>query len=288
MIRYRLTHRTTYTYQTPAIRARHFLHLLPRVRPGQVLAAATLAIEPAPSSRWDEVDYFGNHITSVELDLPHDEFIATLEADIDVTPPQPIAHAGITWEAVAVAAASAAGIAEFRLPTKLTGTDDAVLAYAQSHFTPGADMMEATTAMMRDLYARFRYRPGSTTTTTTGPAALARREGVCQDYSHAMLASLRALKLPARYISGYLRSQIVGGETAYSGAEQTHAWVSVWLGWRHGWVDFDPTNDLIVSDEHVTLAWGRDFTDVSPTCGIILGGRRHTLKVSVVLAPAEP
>ncbi len=286
MIRYRLTHRTTYTYQTPAIRARHFLHLMPRMRPGQVLAAASLAIEPAASSRCDEIDYFGNPITSVDLDLPHDAFVATLEADVEITSVPAIERAGIAWEAVAADGAMPAGVGEFRLPTRLTGTDEGVLTYAHSHFTPGADMMVATTAMMRDLYARFRYRPGTTTTTTTGPAALARREGVCQDYSHAMLACLRALRLPARYVSGYLRSQILGGETAYSGTEQTHAWVSVWLGQAHGWVDFDPTNDLIVSDEHVTLAWGRDFTDVSPTCGIILGGRRHTLKVSVVLAPA--
>jgi transglutaminase-like putative cysteine protease len=208
-----------------------------------------------------------------------------LEADIEITPQPAIECAGIAWEAVAEDVELPAGVAEFRLPTRLTGTDALVFDYARRHFTPGADMMHATTAMMRDLYAIFRYRPGTTTTTTTGPAALARREGVCQDYSHAMLAALRALRLPARYVSGYLRSQILGGETAYSGTEQTHAWVSVWLGQRHGWVDFDPTNNLIVSDEHVTLAWGRDFTDVSPTCGIILGGRRHTLKVSVVLAP---
>ncbi|MDD2876642.1 MAG: transglutaminase family protein [Acidiphilium sp.] len=285
MIRYRLTHRTTYTYQTPAIRARHYLHLLPRSRPGQFLEATELGIDPWPSSRCDEIDYFGNRITSIDIDAPHRMFHATVQADIVITPQPAITWAGITWEEVAQDQTLPPEIAEFRLPTRLTGTDDAVVSYARSHFAPGADVMGATTALMRGLYAIFRYRSGVTSVTTTGPAALARREGVCQDYTHAMLACLRALGMPARYVSGYLRSQIAGDVNAYSGAEQTHAWVSVWLGSVHGWVDFDPTNDLIVSHEHVTLAWGRDFTDVSPTCGIILGGGRHTLKVNVILAP---
>ncbi|MGC9270031.1 transglutaminase family protein [Acidiphilium sp.] len=287
MMNYRLSHRTTYTYQTPAIRARHFLHLLPRARPGQILSAAALTIEPVPSNRCDEVDYFGNHVTSIDIDAPHTVFEATVTADITVAPLPMIRHAGINWEAIAGDPMMPPDIAEFRLPTRLTGTDEAVLAFVRGHFTPYADIMQATEALMHDLYAKFNYRAGVTTTATTGPAALAKLEGVCQDYSHAMLACLRALGLPARYVSGYLRSQIAGDVNAYSGAEQSHAWVSVWLGPMHGWVDFDPTNDLIVSDAHVTLAWGREFADVSPTCGIILGGRRHTLKVSVVLAPVN-
>jgi transglutaminase-like putative cysteine protease len=284
-MRYRLTHRTLYTYHTPAIRARHFLHLLPRNRPGQRLDVATLAIEPPPSDRYDEFDYFGNHITSVDIDAPHDMFRATVCADILIDPPARLERAGIAWEAVAQADTMPPEIAEFAVPTRLTGASDGVHALARRHFTPQADIMAATAALNHHLYAIFHYRPGVTSVTTTGPAALAKREGVCQDYAQAMLACLRAVGLPGRYVSGYLRSQTESADSGYSGAEQTHAWVSVWFGPLHGWVDFDPTNDLIVADEHVTLAWGRDFTDVSPTCGIILGGRRHTLKVSVVLAP---
>ncbi|MDX5932413.1 transglutaminase family protein [Acidiphilium acidophilum] len=289
-MRYRLTHSTLYTYQTKAIRARHFLHLLPRARPGQILDVATLAIEPAPSDRYDEFDYFGNRITSVDIDAPHDMFHATVRADILLDPRPPLEHAGLAWESIANDTALPPDIAEFAVPTRLTGADDGVLALARRHFTPQADMMAATAGLSHHLYEIFRYRSGVTSVTTTGPAALAKREGVCQDYAQAMLACLRAIGLPARYVSGYLRSQTVSPDSGnpdsgYSGAEQTHAWVSVWFGPQHGWVDFDPTNDLIVAGEHVTLAWGRDFTDVSPTCGIILGGRRHTLKVSVVLAP---
>lgn len=285
MIRYRLTHHTIYSYEKPAIRARHFLHLIPRARTGQTLDTATLTIEPPPIERCDSTDYYGNAITTIEIEAPHSTFRATTEATLRLDRPPPIQTANAAWESIAHDPRLPPDIAEFRLPTRLTGTDETVQACARRHFTPDADIMHATRSLMHDLYAIFRYRPGTTTITTTGPAALAKREGVCQDYTHAMLACLRTVGLPARYISGYLRSQPEADGTTYTGAEQTHAWVSVWLGPTHGWIDFDPTNNLLVTTNHATLAWGRDFTDVSPSCGIILGGGRHRLKATVLLQP---
>lgn len=285
MIHYRLIHRTSYDYETPATRARHFMHLLPRARPGQAVRQAMLRIGPTPSDRTDETDYFGNPTTTIEIDAAHDALEVTVEAEIDVAPAAPPVSAGFSWESVPADTQLAPEIAEFRGPSPLTLADDGVRALAATHFRPGTDLMAALTGLNRDLFTTFRYRPGSTTVATTGARALARREGVCQDYAHAMLACLRSIGLPARYVSGYLRSAPVSG-TAHRGAEQTHAWVSAWLGPAHGWVDFDPTNDLVVTGDHVTLAWGRDYDDVSPIRGVIRGGGRHTPRVSVSLGPA--
>ncbi len=137
----------------------------------------------------------------------------------------------------------------------------------------------------RRLYADMKYRSGVTNTATTAPQVLKSLAGVCQDYAHLMIAALRALGLPARYVSGYLRTLPLEGEVKRRGADQSHAWIAAWIGDDHGWVDLDPTNNLLVSDEHVTLAWGRDFQDVSPLRGIILGGGRHALRVNVDLDP---
>lgn len=286
MIRYRLIHKTQYRYETPATRARHFMHLLPRARDGQAVHHAALDVGPIPSSRADETDYFGNPTTTIEIDAPHETLDVTVAAEIGLAPPKPPETAGMAWAAMANDLRLPPEITEFRAPTRLTGTDEAVQAFTEAHFTPGADLMTALTGLMHDLFAGFRYRPGSTTIATTGARALARREGVCQDYAHAMLACLRGRGLPARYVSGYLRSSPTGGGAQHRGAEQTHAWVSAWLGPVHGWVDFDPTNDMLVTTDHVTLAWGRDYDDVSPIRGVILGGGKHTPHVSVRLEPS--
>lgn len=283
MIRYRLIHHTRYDYDAPATRARHFMHLLPRPRTGQIVRNAELRIGPAPSDRADETDYFGNPTTAIEIDAPHDALDVTVEAEIGLVPATPPVTAGFSWESVADDPDLAPEIAEFRVPSRLTQADQDVRAFAQAHFAPEADLMTGLVGLSHELFTIFRYRPGSTTIATTGARALARREGVCQDYAHAMLACLRARRLPARYVSGYLRSRAADGGT-HRGAEQTHAWVSAWIGPTYGWVDFDPTNDLLVTSDHVTLAWGRDYDDVSPIRGVILGGGRHTPSVSVSLA----
>lgn len=285
MILYRLIHLTRYLYETPASRARHFMHLIPRPAPGQSVRRATLTVAPHPSDRSDATDYFGNHTTMIGISVPHGSLDVTMEAEIAIDPAPSPALAGLAWDALAEDTVQPA-IAEFRLPTRLTGSDAAIAAFAASCFPPRADLMAATTGLMHALHAAFRYRPGSTTVATTGAGALARQEGVCQDYAHAMLACLRARNLPCRYVSGYLRSATVAGAVAHRGAEQTHAWVAAWLGPSHGWIGFDPTNDLVVATDHVTLAWGRDYDDVSPIRGIIRGGGRHTPEVSVWLEPA--
>ena len=160
------------------------------------------------------------------------------------------------------------------------GADASARSYAASCFPAGrpvlAGLLELTTRMRRE----FTFRAGVTTTSTPVAEVLRRREGVCQDFTHLMISALRAFGLPARYVSGYIRTRPT---SARLGADQSHAWVSCWMGARHGWVDLDPTNGIVVRDEHVVLGWGRDFGDVTPLRGVILGGGEQTLTVGVLL-----
>jgi transglutaminase-like putative cysteine protease len=159
--------------------------------------------------------------------------------------------------------------------------------YAVKSFPKGRPVLEALCDLNRRIYKEFRFRSGVTTISTPVSQIMKRREGVCQDFSHLMVSALRGLGVPARYNSGYIRTKPPPGQKRRQGADQSHAWVGAWLGPEHGWVDLDPTNGIVVQDEHVLLGWGRDYGDVSPVQGIILGGGVHHLKVAVDLEPDE-
>ena len=274
---YDLTHRTLYKYSEPSLFARHLLHLLPRTRSGQHVREACLTILPVPDFRFEEVDYFGNALTTIVLVAPHDMLEISLRAVIEVEAPAARNAASAGGRACG---ATAAEIAEFSVTTALTRADAAIASLAHDAAAGQDDAFSIGLAMMRAIHEQFTYRPGVTSVATTAALALARREGVCQDYAHVMLAALRVLGLPCRYVSGWLRS---AEETR--GAEQSHAWVSLWTGPGRGWVDFDPTNNLVVGCAHATLAWGRDFDDVSPVRGVIRGGGQHVPTVEVAMQP---
>ncbi len=282
---YRLRHATTYDYASPVVLGTHFMHLLPRNRPGQIIREAALEISPAPDNQRDEIDYFGNATTTVSLNAPHKQFVVTLSATVDVNQPAPPPPKDtLPWERIARLAIRHSDIAEYCLPSRLTRFAPGMADYAQASFPPGQPILAGLLHLNTRIFKDMDYRSGVTTTATTATQTLKTMVGVCQDYAHLMIAVLRSLDLPARYVSGYLRTLPLPGEDR-RGADQSHAWISAWLGPETGWVDFDPTNNLLVADEHVTLAWGRDFTDVSPLRGIILGGGRHTLRVAVELDP---
>lgn len=283
---YRLRHVTTYEYAEPVVLGTHFMHLLPRDRPGQFVREAQLDISPMPESRRDEIDHFGNYTTTISLTAPHRQFAVSLYATVDVVHPwAPLASATQAWERIAALGIDDPALAEFCLPSPLTQPASEIADYAAFSFPPGRPILEALLELNQRIWTDLAYCPGVTTTTTTAAQALKTRAGVCQDYAHLMLACLRALGLPGRYVSGYLRTSPPAGEERRRGADQSHAWVGGWLGHEAGWVDFDPTNNLMVFDEHVTLAWGRDFQDVSPLRGVILGGGRQSLLVNVDLDP---
>jgi transglutaminase-like putative cysteine protease len=283
---YRLHHATTYDYAQPVVLGTHFMHLVPRERPGQIIRESQLEISPAPDSRRNEVDHFGNFTTTVSLTNPHRQFVVALSATVDVEQPVP-PPPDLTpdWGEIAAIALRRADIAEFCLPSPLATPNADLAAYGAKDFAPGTPILRGLLALNRRVFDDMTYRGGVTTTATTAAQVLKSRIGVCQDYAHFMIAALRGIGLPARYVSGYLRTLPLPGVEKRRGADQSHAWVSAWAGDAIGWVDFDPTNDLLVHDEHVTLAWGRDFQDVSPLRGIILGGGRHTLRVNVDLDP---
>lgn len=289
-MRYRVVHRTAYAYGEAVDLAAHLLHLTPRPLPGQTVLAATIRSEPAPARTVTGEDHFGNVATWLFHTEPHAEFVVTLEAEVEVAfaaPPE--AGATPPWEVVRDLAAaggqSAWTAAEFAVSSPMAPRDGQAGRYALESFPPGrpilAGLVELTGRIRRD----FAFRPGATTLATPIAQVMQSRAGVCQDFAHLMIGGLRALGIPARYVSGYIRTRPKPGAERRRGADQSHAWVGAWLGPDHGWVDLDPTNDLVVRDEHVVLGWGRDYADVSPVRGIILGGGRHSLSVSVDLDP---
>jgi len=285
-VKYRVRHATAYDYGEPVDLASHMLHLLPRVLPYQTVGSAALDTTPVAARRTDGTDHFGNRVSWLFLDLPHAAFEVRLSASVEVAfPAPPEAAATPAWEAVVATARADWQAAEFAFGSRMAPADGAVGAYAARSFPPGRPVL----AGLRELTARIRndftFRPGVTTITTPVAQVLAQRAGVCQDFTHLMIAGLRALGLPARYVSGYIRTRPPPGGVQRRGADQSHAWVGAWLGPEHGWVDVDPTNDLVVSDEHVVLGWGRDFRDVTPLRGVILGGPEHELSVRVELEP---
>jgi len=285
---YRLRHVTTYAYAYPVDLAAHLLLLTPRRLPHQQVARAGLAITPAPTHVTESRDHFGNAATRVFLDVPHARFEVVAEALVEVCFPDPPPTAATPpWEAVAEAAARVPSAAEFVLPSPLAPLVAAATGYAAASFPAGRPMLAGLLELMGRIRRDFAYRGGVTGPNTQVAEVLEGRSGVCQDFAHVMISGLRGLGLPARYVSGYVRTRPPPGGLARRGADQSHAWVEAWLGPEHGWVGLDPTNDIVVRDEHVVLAWGRDFADVSPLRGVILGGGEHGLWVGVDLEEAE-
>ena len=287
---YRLRHTSRYAYGSTVDLAAHMLHLRPRRLPWQRVVSERLLVDPPPVRREDGTDHFGNAVTWLFLDRSHDIFEVTGEAVVDVRfPAPPPAAETPAWEKVAAAAwrggAAAAEAAEFLFDSPMAPAHAGAGAYAAASFPPGRPVLDG----LLDLNARFRrdfsFRAGVTSLATPISQTLERREGVCQDFTHLMIAGLRALGLPARYNSGYIRTRPPPGQPRRRGADQSHAWVGAWLGPGSGWVELDPTNGVVACEEHVVLGWGRDYSDISPVRGVILGGGAHGLTVAVDLEP---
>ncbi len=289
-MRYRVRHSTRYSYPTSVDLACHVLRLQPRQLAHQKVLQTRVTADPPAVRLSDGVDHFGNRVSWMFHDFPHRHFLVTLDAEIEVgAPPPPEARATPPWEQVADAcrrSALAWQEAEFVFPSARAPADAAVGAYVAISFPPRRTILDGLTDLLARIRRDFKFQPGVTTLNTSVGRVLEQRAGVCQDFSHLMIAGLRGLGLPARYVSGYIRTRPPPGIAPRRGVDQSHAWVGCWLGPEHGWIDLDPTNNLIVGDEHVVLAWGRDFGDVSPVRGVILGGGRHGIKVSVDLQPA--
>ena len=289
-MKYRVRHTSRYAYGTPVDLAVHMVHLRPRPMPYQCVVSEQIETAPMPARRRDGHDHFGNRVTWLFIDLPHADFEVTAESVVEVQyPPAPDPASTPPWEDVAQATHAAEGwrASEYRFDSSMAPANAAAAAYAAQSFPPGRPVLAGLIELNSRINHEFRFRSGVTSVSTPVSQIMQRREGVCQDFSHVMISGLRGIGLPARYVSGYIRTKPPPGQKRRIGADQSHAWVGCWLGAEHGWVDLDPTNDLIVKDEHVVLGWGRDYGDVSPVRGVILGGGDHSLDVTVDLAPDD-
>jgi transglutaminase-like putative cysteine protease len=291
-VRYRLSHRTSYSYANSVDSAYHLAHLRARAFRGQqILGEVAVTAEPAPSLVSRRVDHFGNHIDIYRIDQPHVRFEIEVKAEIEVALPlPPDGRTTPPWEEIretlrAEGFPENVEASEFVHESPLIPIDEAVRDYGARSLTPGRPILEAARELTSRIKAEFEYRPGSTDVSTPLHEVFAGRSGVCQDFAHVEIAALRAHGLAARYVSGYIRTVRTADRIEMRGADASHAWVMVWCGKEAGWVHLDPTNDLVAHEDHVTVAWGRDFSDVSPLRGVILGGGAHTYGVAVQLVP---
>ena len=286
MTRYRVTHTTEYRYAAAVSQCQNEAHLLPRSTPRQQCEADDLQVRPRPARRHDWQDFFGNRVAYFAVHEPHDTLSVTAESHvrIDAVPP-PDVEASPSWEAVAHALdgdTSPAGIEarQFRLESPLVADTPDLAAYAAASFPAGRPVLAAVADLIGRIYAEFAYDPGVTNVSTPVRVVMQHRRGVCQDFAHLAIGCLRSRGLAARYVSGYVETAPAGDQPQLTGAAASHAWLSVYCP-RLGWIDFDPTNDCLPTDQHVTVAWGRDYGDVAPLKGVVTGGRDHTLAVTV-------
>jgi transglutaminase-like putative cysteine protease len=284
---------TTNVYETAVTRAHHALRLLPVARPGQHVTAAMLSIDPVPVSRREATDFFHNWTTIIEIEEPHETLTVKLAARVMVAPAEPLdAALSPPWETVRADTCASADIGpespvHYVHPSRQVRIDAAIRDYVRLSFPPGRPVFAAATELMGRIKDDFTYEPGATTVTTTPTAAFESRRGVCQDFAHVMIAGLRGIGLPARYVSGFLRTVPRPGAERLEGADAMHAWVMVWCGAAAGWRGLDPTNALIAGEDHVVLAVGRDYADVAPIDGVMLTSGRQQLNTAVDVIPIE-
>lgn len=287
---YSVSHRTTYAYSAAVIHSLHLLHLTPRDVPHQTLERHDLAIEPRPTLQLKRTDYFGNPTVHVTLDKDHRDFTVTARSCVRVeNVPKPDLHATTRWEDIAdrklgFGEGLNRSVLDFACRSRHTGPTKAVLEFARDCFPQGTPILEGADTLMKRIFSEFTFDNATTDISTPVDQVLTQRSGVCQDFAHLQIAALRSLNLPARYVSGYIRTNPPEGGVKLAGSDASHAWVSVWAP-ETGWVDFDPTNNLINSPDHITVAYGRDFEDVSPISGVLLGGGAHTVSVAVDVTP---
>lgn len=287
---YDVSHRTTYRYSIPVSFSHHVLHLVPRQCTRQDTRRTMLSVMPTPTIHASSLDAFGNPLTFITLQERHTELALQVRSAIEVfAPGHPEPSATAPWDGVYDALLedrSEAGLdalqyafASPRVPASLD-----LEAYARVSFTPGRPLLEGALDLTARIFREFTYDAHATTVSTPVDEVFANRRGVCQDFAHLEIASLRSLRLPARYVSGYLLTRPPEGRERLVGADASHAWLSLWVP-EYGWVDLDPTNNLLVGEEHITLGWGRDYGDVSLVKGAIFGGGAHKIEVAVDVTP---
>ena len=281
-----ITHTTTYDYRSPVTVAHHLLRLAPRRLRRQLRLAHELDFTPAPASLDRHLDYFGNEVAFVIFEGAHRQLRVTARSRVAVGGAYiPDAAETPAWESVrnlcrADLSASVLDAGEFTFSSPLVPLDAPFTNYARESFPAGRNLLEAVLDLTARIHRDFKFDSTATTVATPLAQMLEQRRGVCQDFAHLQIACLRSQGLPARYVSGYLETVPPPGQPKLLGADASHAWVSFFCPGL-GWLDVDPTNNLLPSMQHITLGWGRDYGDISPIRGVLVGGEEHTLSVAV-------
>ena len=287
---YKSIHTTIYDYVEPVSLCHNVFHLAARSGSWQTRRSSELRISPSPSVMTERTDFFGNTATFATIEEPHRELSVIAVNVAEITPVSPpMVELTPPWEAVREQLRTDVGVdvlaaSQFVFDSRYVPTGDRFAAYAAPSFPPGRPILEAVLDLTARIHADFRYDPSATTIATPIKEVLEQRHGVCQDFAHLQIGCLRSLGLAARYVSGYLVNTPPSGRPRPFGTEVSHAWISYFCP-GFGWIDLDPTNNQVPYDHHIVLAWGRDYDDVSPIKGVILGGGKQKVKVTVDIAP---
>ena len=289
--RYRVVHETRYRYQSTVTLSQQYLHLTPRPFAWQQTESHLIWLDPVVSESKDGLDYFGNHIRHVALTVPHDSLLVHAESTVllRARPGLAAITATLPWESVRDMMGKEKSAATLEACRYLYASPHVhwfpeLEAYARKSYTPGRHQLDAALELTERIFDDFEFDSKATEISTPLEQVLRGRRGVCQDFAQLMIGCLRSIGLPARYISGYILTHPPAGQPRLVGADASHAWVSVYCP-ALGWIDFDPTNRCLVQHDHITLGWGRDFSDVTPMRGIVLGGGRQELDVQVTVTP---
>jgi len=291
---YNLIHRTIYEYAAPVTVSHHSARVEPRELPRQKVERYALTIDPQPSVAKTRTDFFGNRVCGFSVQGIHRHLEITASSKVLVLPPDKVMTAEVlegsrAWEETVKLFSDPVSPEvvtpyQFVFASPLLRPSPELAEYARKSFSAGTPVLAGARDLTRRIFKDFKYDPKATTIATPLAEVLKKRRGVCQDFAHLAIASLRSIGLPARYVSGYLRTHPPAGKPRLVGADASHAWFAAFCP-DLGWVDFDPTNDLLPGEEHITVAFGRDYSDVSPVSGVITGGGSHVVKVSVDVEP---
>ncbi|MCA3181443.1 MAG: transglutaminase family protein [Burkholderiales bacterium] len=283
-----MLHHTEYRYEAPVAQSWQLAHLRPRATARQRVLSHRLEVAPAPDALDERIDAFGNSVAAFAIHAAHDALDVVAESRVALAPPEPDGDAAVApWDATAPARAGgrlALELAPYVGPSPLVPRSRRALHYASRSFRRGVPFARALDDLAHRIHRDFAFDASATTVTTPLEQVFAERRGVCQDFAQLMIACLRGVGVPARYVSGYIVTTPPPGRPRLVGADASHAWVSAWCPAR-GWIDVDPTNDRRADTDFVTLGWGRDFSDVTPLRGVILGGGAQTLEARVTVTP---
>ncbi|MBB5352962.1 transglutaminase-like putative cysteine protease [Haloferula luteola] len=289
---YRIRHRTTYLYEDPANLCHNLARLRPLDLPTQQCLSFRLKVSPQPDISSSHLDGFGNHVDYFAIQHPHSELTIEAESRVEMRPQaQLLLEASCPWNEVSARIETpgdpeTAMARESTLPSRMIPRLPRLTELTAKDFPQGRPLVEAVSALNERIFTEFEFKPGFTNVATPVSEVFKTRAGVCQDFAHLMIAALRNLGIPARYVSGYLETLPPPGKPKLIGADASHAWVSVFVP-DHGWIEFDPTNNLRPGQRHIVVAYGSDYADVSPIRGVTMGGSDHRLRVAVDVNP-EP